>query len=195
MVNYKKYNLKRLYIKVQDTRTYEDFYKFLGAKPARLGIVSRLYPDLTAQYLTETLMNVFYMDHKSNSKFRPIDAMLFEWEVETNQIKRISFADDVVEDGANGEEITMAFTERYYEKYDIFKIDATQQQCIVVSRPVRRADNYWVVQVRLIDSDFSQALDLDGCKKGMTTRFQSVAMPEMHKIMQKNSTLPCALAA
>ena len=35
-----------------DTRTYEDFYKFLGTKPTRLGVVSRLYPELTASYLT-----------------------------------------------------------------------------------------------------------------------------------------------
>ena len=35
-----------------ETRSYEDFYKFLGSRPARLGIVSRLYPELTASYLT-----------------------------------------------------------------------------------------------------------------------------------------------
>ena len=38
-----------------DTRTYEDFYKYLGIKPARLGIVSRMYDDLTASFLTESL--------------------------------------------------------------------------------------------------------------------------------------------
>ncbi|WP_329977744.1 hypothetical protein [Catenibacterium sp.] len=27
-----------------NTRTFEDFYKFLGVKPARLGIVANLYP-------------------------------------------------------------------------------------------------------------------------------------------------------
>lgn len=34
----------------------------------------------------------------------------------------------------------MYFPERYYEKYDIFKIDATRQQCMVVERPIRKAD-------------------------------------------------------
>jgi len=43
-----------------DTRTYEDFYKFLGTKPYKLGVVSRLYPELTATYLTESLRNIFY---------------------------------------------------------------------------------------------------------------------------------------
>ena len=38
-----------------DTRTYEDFSKFLGERPHRLGVVSRLYPELTATFLTEAL--------------------------------------------------------------------------------------------------------------------------------------------
>ena len=75
----------------------------------------------------------------------------------------------------------MAFKERYFEKYDIFKIDKTFQQCQVISRPVRKADNYWEVQVRLIDNDYSTTLDLSGCQIGDTTRFQSNAMPEMHE--------------
>ena len=77
----------------------------------------------------------------------------------------------------------MAFKERYFEKYDIFKIDKTFQQCQVISRPVRKADNYWEVQVRLIDNDYSTTLDLSGCQIGDTTRFQSNAMSEMHKFL------------
>lgn len=164
-----------------DTRTYEDFYKFLGAKPTRLGVVSRLYPNLTASYLTESLRNIFYMDSKSKNKYRSIDSLYFEWEVETNYIKRVEFADVPQGTGANGETITMAFKENYYQKYDIFKIDKTMQQCFVVSRPVRKADNYWEVEVRLIDNDYNSELDVTGCQIGDTTRFQSNAMPEAHE--------------
>lgn len=164
-----------------ETRTYEDFYKFLGTRPTKLGVVSRLYPELTASYLTESLRNIFYQDVKSGNRYQSIDAMYFEWEVETNYIKRVEFADVPTETGENGSEIVMAFKERYYEKYDIFKIDKTMQQCIVVSRPVRKADNYWEVVVRLIDNDYSSVLDLSGCQIGDTTRFQSNAMPEMHE--------------
>ena len=164
-----------------DTRTYEDFYKFLGAKPTRLGVVSRLYPNLTASYLTESLRNIFYMDSKSKNKYRSIDSLYFEWEVETNYIKRIEFADVPQTRGENGETITMAFKENYYQKYDIFKIDKTMQQCFVVSIPVRKADNYWEVEVRLIDNDYNSVLDIDGCQIGDTTRFQSNAMPEAHE--------------
>lgn len=55
------------------------------------------------------------------------------------------------------------------------------QQCQVISRPIRRADNYWEVTVRLIDNDYSTTLDVSGCQIGDTTRFQSNAMPEAHE--------------
>ena len=60
------------------TRTYEDFYKFLGTRPTKLGIVSRLYPELTASYLTESLRNIFYQDTKAGNRYQSIDAMYFE---------------------------------------------------------------------------------------------------------------------
>lgn len=45
-----------------------------------------------------------------------------------------------------------------------------------------RVWNYWKVIVRLIDNDYSSVLDKSGCQLGMTTRFLSNAMPEMHEI-------------
>lgn len=66
---------------MSDTRTYEDFYKFLGTKPYKLGVVSRLYPELTASYLTESLRNIFYQNRKSGNRYQSIDSMYFEWEV------------------------------------------------------------------------------------------------------------------
>lgn len=109
-------------------------------RPYKLGVVSRLYPELTASYLTESLRNIFYQGRKSGNKYQSIDSLYFEWETDVNYIKRIEFAAVPEGDGSDGTEITMAFKERYYEKYDIFKIEATRQQCIVVSRPIRKAD-------------------------------------------------------
>ena len=100
-----------------ETRTYEDFYKFLGSRPERLGIVSRMYPELTAGYLTEALRNVFYRDLKKADKFQSIVSMTFEWEVETNYIKRIELAATPEGDGCNGTSIMFAFKERYFEKH------------------------------------------------------------------------------
>ena len=92
---------------MSETRTYEDFYKFLGTQPYKLGVVSRLYPELTASYLTESLRNIFYQDRKQGNKYQSIDAMYFEWEVETNYIKRVEFAAVPEQDGADGSEIVI----------------------------------------------------------------------------------------
>ena len=71
------------------TRTVEDFSKFLGSKPHRLGIVARQNPDLTTSFLTESLMNIY--DVESKNKYQPISSFLIEWEVEQSFIKRESF--------------------------------------------------------------------------------------------------------
>lgn len=149
-------------------------------RPHRLGVVSRLYPELTATFLTESLRNIYYGDSKKAGSFQSIDSTYFEWEIETNQIKRIPFAAVPVETGENGSEIEMIFTENYYQLHEIFKIEKTGQQCFVVSPPVRKADNMWSVMVRLIDDDYSSILDKEGCQVGDTTRFIGNAKPELH---------------
>lgn len=78
----------------------------------------------------------------------------------------------------------MAFKEHYYEKFDIFRIDKTGQQCFVLARPVRKRDDYWEYQVRLIDNDYSEILNLDGCQVGDTTMFISNAQPELHEFIR-----------
>lgn len=124
-----------------DTRTYEDFYKYLGAKPERLGIVSKMYDDLTASFLTESLKNVFYQDAKgSGNKYQSINALQYDWEIEVNYIKRVEFAAIPEGDGASGTEIIMPLKEKYYGKYDTFKIEGSGQQVIVVARPTRKSD-------------------------------------------------------
>jgi len=65
---------------------------------------------------------------------------MFDWDVEQNQIKLVEFAAAPTDTGANGTDITFAFKERYYEKYDIFMIMKSRQQVIVTQRPVRKAD-------------------------------------------------------
>ena len=161
-----------------DTKTYEDWSKYLGSKPHRIGVVARMYTDNTLNFITDGLRNIFYKDEKAD-QFQLSSSLLFEWIVETNNIKKVEFAEVPTETGENGAEITMAFRENYYQKYDIFRIDKTKQQCQVVSRPIRKREDYWEVQVRLIDNDYDTILDTDGCQVGDTTTFQSVAMPEL----------------
>lgn len=123
-----------------NTKTYEDWSTYLGSKPYRFGVVARLYPQNTINFITDGMRNIFYNDAKGGSKFQTINSLFYEWSLETNQIKKIEFAEKPMEDGENGSEITMAFKENYYQKYDIFMIDGSRQQCQVVSRPIRKSD-------------------------------------------------------
>lgn len=160
------------------TKTYEDFHKFLGAKPHRLGIVARHYQDFTASYLTESLMNI-YANKTKPTKFQNIDALVFEWEVDVDFIKRVEFASVPLGDGSSGSDIIMAFKERYYEKYDTFRIEGSRQMAIVKTAPFRKADDYWEVVVQLIDADYSSILDATACQPGMQTRFLTNYHPEL----------------
>lgn len=164
-----------------DTRTYQDYFQYVGARPERLGVMSRQYTDLTGSFLTESLRNTFYMNRESKEKFRSINAMMYEWNVDVNFIKRVEFAAAPVENGENGGVIVMAFKERFYEKYDTFRIEKSRQQCIVVSRPYRKSDKYWEVEVRLIDNDLKSVLDVSACQIGDYTRYLSNYHPELHQ--------------
>ena len=54
---------------------------------------------------------------------------------------------------------------------------------MVVSRPVRRGDNYWEVCVRLVDHTYDTILDVSACQPGDKTRWISAHMPELHKLI------------
>lgn len=138
-----------------------------------------MYTDNTLNFITDGLRNVFYKGEKASNYDLSTSSLVFEWHIETNNIKKVEFAEVPTETGENGTEITMAFKENYYQKYDIFRIDKTKQQCQVISRPIRKRDDFWEVQVRLIDNNYDTILDTDGCQVGDTTTFQSNAVPEM----------------
>ena len=161
------------------TRTYEDFHKWLGDKPERLGIVSNLYKQYTATSLTEALMNVYTMEKGKPSKFQSLNSFLLEWEIDVNFVKRIPIL-AVEGDGSNGSEVIFHFPERYYEMYDVFIIEETRQQCMVMLSPVRRSDAVVEYVCRVIDNDYKEVLDVDSIV-GTDTRFITNHMPELHE--------------
>ena len=57
-----------------------------------MGVVSRMYPELTATFLTESLRNIFYMDNKQQ-KYRSIDSLYFDFDIEAQVLD--SYADVV----------------------------------------------------------------------------------------------------
>lgn len=167
----------------------------MGSRPHRLGVVSRLYPHLTATFLTEALRNVVYGENnKKSNGFQSIDSTYFEWQIETNQIKRVPIK-AVDGTGANGTEITMTFGENYYQPQEIFKVEETGTQFFVTSRPVRKSDHDWEVTVRILDDDYSSSINADEYV-GLTTRFIGNAKPELHEVgfvkyQSKETLLPC----
>jgi hypothetical protein len=61
-----------------DTKTYEDWSKYLGSKPHRIGVVARMFPNNTLNFLTDGLRNIFYNGEKE-SKYQLSDSMVIEW--------------------------------------------------------------------------------------------------------------------
>ena len=142
-----------------------------------MGIVANLYKQYTATALTEALMNVYTRDKGKANAFQSINSFLVEWDIDVNFVKRLPIL-AYEGDGANGSEIVFQFPERYYEMYDVFVIEDTRQQCIVMSVPVRRSDACWEVTARVIDNDYSERIE---GVEGMSTRFCTNHMPELHE--------------
>lgn len=159
------------------TRTYEDFHKWIGDQPARLGIVANLYKQYSTSALTEALMNVYTKDKNKGDKFQSQDSFLIEWDIEVNFVKRIPIL-AVDGDGKNGSEIIFQFPERYYEVYDAFVDEETRQQYFVTMAPIRRSDSCVEYVCRLItDSVNDESL----AAAGHETRFITNHMPELHE--------------
>lgn len=163
-----------------NTKTYEDWKKYVGEKPSNIGVVARYYANNTINFLTDGLRNVFY-NKESDNKYQLTDSLVYEWEVESEQLKHVEFACAPVGTGAGGQDIIMTFAENYYNKFDIIRIDGSKQQVIALSHPIRRADNQWELTVRLVSNNFDTTLDDEWCQPGMTTTFQSTANVELSK--------------
>ena len=148
-------------------------------KPTRFGVLARMFEGNTISYLTEALGNIFYKDYKK-TKFQSINTLMYEWQIETNEIKHVALAEAPVGDGANGCEITMSFTENYYNMNDTFELDGTKQQFFVVSGPIRRSDSCWECQVRIISDNYDEKLEGNPVA-GDTTRWVGNAFPELHE--------------
>ena len=160
------------------TRTYEDFMKFLGANPARLGIVSTLYDQYTATHLTEALMNTYTME-KGKKGFQSINSFLIEWDLQAKKIKRVPLIAAPEGSGLNAGDVKFYFPENYYQKYDTFVVERTRQQFIVLNRPQRLRDNCWLVIAKILDNDYDSVVD-PTTAAGFQTRFVTNYHPELH---------------
>ncbi len=164
------------------TRTYEDFSKFLGVRPERIGLVATLYDQYTFTNLTEALMNTFTNEKVSKNSWQRINNYMYEWELEVNRIKRLPIL-SMEGNGCNASDIIFRFPENYYQKYDTFIIEDLRQYVIVLNRPQRIADNCFIVVGKLVDDDYSSQIPdaFVANAAGRLTRFVTNYMPELHE--------------
>lgn len=123
-------------------------------------------------------MNIYAKDKNKADRFQPMNSFMVEWDIDVNFVKRIPIL-AIDGDGSNGSEVIFHFPEHYYEMYDVFIIEETRQQCMVMLSPVRRSDACWEYVCRIIDNDYSERLDTAAIV-GTDTRFCSNIQPELH---------------
>lgn len=166
-----------------NTRTFEDFGKFLGEHPARMGIVSRLYDQYTASFLTEGLFNVYALDKNVKNRFQSVDSFMVEWDIEVQRLHRVPIISSEG-DGCNKSDVLFYMPENYYQKYDIFTVERTRQQFQVLNHPQRVADNCWLIIAKINDGEYNSVVDsraADNNLAGESTRFITMSAPEMHE--------------
>ena len=164
------------------TRTYESFSKFLGQKPARIGLVATLYDQYTITHLTEALMNIYTSEKVSKNSWQRLNEFMFEWDLEVNRIKRVPIL-SMEGTGINAGDIIFRFPENWYQKYDTFIIEDLRQLIMVMNRPQRIADNCFIVIGKIVDDDYSSCIpeDFVANAAGHLTRFVTNYMPELHE--------------
>lgn len=152
--------------------------QYLGARPARLGIVATLYDQYSATHLTEALMNTITRTNKKVS-FNSQNSFMVEWDIAVKKVKRVAILSATGE-GGNKSDVTFVFGENYYQKHDVFVVENTRQQFIVVSRPQRVGDGTWCVIAKIQDADYdSVVVGGAAALAGKSTRFLTNFQPEL----------------
>ena len=159
------------------------FMKFLGANPARLGIVANVYDGYTASALTEAVQNVYGLDfNAAKGPFQRMNSFMVEWDLKVDKIKRVRII-SVSGEGANAGDVIFHFAENYYQKYDTFVVEDTRQQFMVMNRPQRLRDNDFLLVCKILDDSYESTVlgNANNGLAGKTTRFVTNYMPELHE--------------
>jgi hypothetical protein len=162
-----------------DTKTMQDLGAVLGQKPHMSKAVVTLFPHLSLQKLTEQLGSVYVKQGVENLK--SIDAFSFEWNIKTNQIPRIKFAEDASADANGGEgiaEFRIVLERKFYDPHDTFELD-NEQQLYVTRVPKQLAPDKWEHWVKLVSPDPSKKANLSYMTRGSETKYISNYHPEL----------------
>lgn len=174
------------------TLTAGNFFQLLYDRPHYLGLVGQLHPEYTLSYITQVLGNVFYTngegDRKKNPSVTVIDNLSFSWDIRSNEIKRISFAESAIDTNTgasegswtSANEVNFMMSESYYQRGDVFEVDKSHQQFRVISKPEIISSKCVRICAKLIDPTGKQKINFAACSKGMTTRWLYSPAPEVH---------------
>lgn len=165
---------------MSDTRLYEDLTKFLGDKPARLGLIATLYDGYTASHLTEALFNTYTLSEGKKNSFQSVNSFMIEWDLEVKEIHRVPMVAAPKGTGENAGDILFYFAENYYQPGEVFVIERTRQQIYVAARPQRVNDKCWMVVGKINDDSYDSTL-VGNPTVGDTTRFLTNYKAELHE--------------
>jgi hypothetical protein len=160
-----------------DTKTMQDLGQVLGMKPQMSRAVVTMYPQLSLQNITEALGRVYKKD-AGKTKSEQLSSFSFEWDIQTNQIPDVEFAEDCTEDGYGGAEFRVVFKKKYYDPHDVFRLN--NKQLLFVKRPGRMlAPNKWEYWVKLVSGDTTRTVDTSYMRTNSKTYYVSNYHPEL----------------
>lgn len=163
--------------------------KFLGANPARLGLVANVYDGYTASALTEAVQNVYGLDFNGKKgPFQRMNSFMVEWDLKVDKIKRVR-AISSTGTGKNAGDVIVHFPENYYQKYDTFVVEDTRMQFMVMNRPQRLRDNDFLLVCKILDDSYDTEI-AENALAGKSTRFVTNFMPELHEEGRLFDVLP-----
>ncbi|WP_216726086.1 hypothetical protein [Hymenobacter siberiensis] len=160
-----------------DTKTMQTVGTMLKEKPHRLSQVVRIRPDLSANMLTDGMMNVVYKQG-SKTRFDPISSFKFEWKVQTNNIVKVLFAEDCTDNGEGGTDMVHILKQKYYDKNDTYRLQ-NGQLVFVRDVPQMLSANRWKHVVVLVGSQSSRKVDTRYTTRGSETMYISNYFPEL----------------
>jgi len=160
-----------------ETRTFDDFSKFIGSKPKILGKLANLYPQYSTASLIDKLGNL-YTEGKGMPRPGSMESQAVEWQINVNFIKKVYFAESCTDNGFGRKKFRVRFDQKYFDKNDIIKLQ-NNQQLMILEEPVFLGEKLVEYVVKLTGDNSNQQVNIDFMKKGNYAMFLTCAFPEI----------------
>ena len=159
------------------TKTAQNWGKYIGEKPERLGLVATMYPENTLMNLVDSLRNV-YTAGKKGKDYTSARSTMVEWNIDVAFIKKVYLKVAVTGSTFTGlVETVVYFTEKYFDQFDVFTMNGGSQNFIVLAAPQRMAVDRWAYRVRLQSNDPTETVA--NMALGSFAIFSHNAQPEL----------------